>query len=93
MSKKFQLYFLNNQITKLQQQIQEAKSHIDLVHGIGIPNSINYYPLPHHQPIQHPVYGKISPTYHKYVLYTRDLPAWESQLQNYYQQERELCAQ
>ncbi len=86
MSPQFQSHYLQKQIMKLEDEILEAKSHINLVRTIGESNAINYYPQPHHTPIQHPKYGKISPVYSQFIYYTKYLPEWESQLQTYYQQ-------
>lgn len=86
MSPKFQSFYLQQQIIKLEDEISSAKSHINLVRTIGESNAINYYPQPHHQPVHHPSYGKISPVYSQYIYYKKNLPQWEAQLNTYYQQ-------
>lgn len=91
-SKKLELALLNKRITELLEDIEKAKSHIDLVRTIGEANAIKYYPEPHHQPIQHPKYGRISPIYSKYICYKKYLPQWEKELEQRIQRERELCA-
>lgn len=86
MSPNFQSHYFQTQIAKLEDEISEAKTHINLVRTIGESNAINYYPQPHHRPVQHPKHGKISPVYAQYVYYKKQLPEWESKLQNYKQQ-------
>jgi hypothetical protein len=89
MSPKFQSSYLQTLIPQLEEDISKAKSHIDFVRTIGEPNAIRYY-KPSDEPIQHPAYGKISPTYSTYIYYKKYLPEWESKLQTYQQQLSDL---
>ena len=93
MSPKFQIGYINLKVGDLLEQVEQARSHIDLVRTIGESNAINYYPQPHHRPIQHPKYGKISPVYQQYIYYKKELPQWEAQLKNYQQQINNLLSQ
>jgi hypothetical protein len=89
MSPKFQSYYLQTLIPRLEDDISKAKSHIDLVRTVGETNAIRHYE-PGDEPIQHPVHGKISPMYSKYICYKKYLPEWESKLQTYQQQLSDL---
>jgi len=89
-SKKLELYFLNNQINTLSEDIEKAEANIRFASGFpgfGVKTFFEGEDC-----YIHPTLGNISPTHSKYLTAQKYLPEWKAKREEYLAREKALAS-